>query len=68
MIDLEKILKTKIVIKTDCDLTPAGKRTAKIVRTRKGKKLPFPVIAWYVGGRFHKHETSAKLTNEWLSA
>ena len=68
MTNYQEILNTKIVIKTDADLTPKGKRTAKVVRSRRGKKLPFPVIAWYVGGRFFKHETSAKLTSEWLAA
>lgn len=68
MTDYQKILNTKIVIETDADLTPNGKRTAKIVRSRKGKKLPFPVIAWYVGGRFLKHTLDADMTNEWLAA
>ena len=68
MTNYREILNAKIVINTDEDLTPKGKRSAKVVRSRRGKKLPFPVIAWYVGGRFYKHTTNAKLTNEWLAA
>ncbi len=68
MNNYKDILETKIIIKTEADFTPKGKRAAKIVRTRKGKKLPRPVIAWYVGGRFYKHTFDAKLTNEWLAA
>jgi len=68
MTDYASILNTKIVINTNADLTPKGKRSAKVVRSRRGKKLPSPVIAWYVGGRFYRHTFDVALTNEWFEA
>lgn len=58
----------EIVIEVDADLTPKGKRTARIVQTdRNGRQL-----RWYVGGRIYREFTalSAKnveLTKEWIS-
>jgi hypothetical protein len=58
----------KIVIKTDCDLTPDGKRRAKVVTMARGLKQ----IHWYVGReRYHElanTAANADLTNDWLAA
>lgn len=58
----------EIVIDVDTDLTPKGKRTARIVQTdRNGRQL-----RWYVGGRIYREfsDISAKnveLTKDWMS-
>lgn len=58
----------KLTIHTDRDLTPAGKRRAKLVTMNRGLKQ----IHWYVGrGRYHElanTQANAELTNEWLAA
>lgn len=63
------LLNTKIVIHTDVDLTPKGKRRARIVETRtamgKGHQL-----RWYVAGHCYSAMTPTNenitLTQEWL--
>lgn len=65
------LLNTKIVIHTDADLTPKGKRGARVVETRtamgKGHQL-----RWYVGGRLYNWlrptDENIKLTNEWMAS
>lgn len=58
----------EIVIDVDADLTPKGKRTARIVHTdRNGRQL-----RWYVAGRIYRefgsiNKKNVDLTNEWLS-
>ena len=61
----------KIVIKTDLDFTPKGKRNARIVETSSrlgsGRQL-----RWYVSGKIYRklsitHE-NLDLTNKWLAA
>ncbi len=57
----------KVVIEVDLDMTPKGKRTARIVQTdRNGRQL-----RWYVGGRIYRefsaiNNENVALTNEWL--
>jgi hypothetical protein len=55
----------KIVIKTDRDLTPAGKRTARCVQTTRGGRQ----LRWYVAGRLYHHLAvtpgNIALTHEW---
>lgn len=63
-----ELLKTKIVIETNADFTPEGKRTAKIVKhAMSGKKIK-PVIRLYVAGRAYmeKPVSEFQLVNEWL--
>ncbi len=65
-----ELLKTKIVIHTDADFTPAGKRTAKIVKhAMSGKKIK-QVIRCYVAGKSYmeKPVSEYQLVNEWLGA
>lgn len=58
----------KIVIQTNADFTPAGKRRAKVVTMARGNRQ----IHWYVGrNRYHELAVTpgnATLTNEWLAA
>lgn len=60
----------KIVIQTDADFTPAGKRRAMIVRTNSGHGPR--VLRWYVGQRTYRTlpvtAEAVALTNEWLAA
>lgn len=59
----------EIVIDVDADMTPKGKRTARIVQTdRNGRQL-----RWYVAGRIYRefgaiNNSNVALTNEWLAA
>ena len=59
----------QIVIEVDADLTPKGKRAARIVQTdRNGRQL-----RWYVGGRIYREFSaisakSVELTKEWIEA
>lgn len=63
------LLNTKIIIRTDADLTPKGKRRARIVETHsamgKGHQL-----RWYVGGRWYRGmrptNENITLTQNWL--
>ena len=57
------------MIEVDADMTPKGKRTARIVQTdRNGRQL-----RWYVAGRIYRefgaiNKQSVEMTNEWLAA
>ncbi len=59
----------EIVIEVDADMTPKGKRSARIVQTdRNGRQL-----RWYVAGRIYRefgaiNNSNVALTNEWLAA
>jgi len=57
----------KIVIHTDRDLTPAGKRRALVVKTTRGQQLRF-----YVGGRLFRWlaptPENLKMAQEWVKA
>lgn len=55
----------RIVIHTDRDLTPAGKRTARMVTLRQGLR-----IRWYVGGRIYMTRPAGDvvITKEWIAA
>ncbi len=52
----------QIVIKSDLDLTPIGKRSARFVLSRSGLNL-----RWYVGGRIYRKSAPIHLTKEWLA-
>lgn len=62
---------TKIVIQTDADFTPKGKRTARVV-TVSGRMGRGQQLRWYVGGKLFRRlpptQQSVNLTNEWLKA
>ena len=53
----------QIVINTDYDLTPAGKRAARVVQTLCGGRQ----LRWYVGGRLYWKGAPADHTAEWLA-
>lgn len=53
----------KIVIQTNADFTPPGKRTARTVQTSRGAQH-----RWYVGGRIFRKGAPAEMTAEWLAA
>lgn len=53
----------QIVIKTEYDLTPAGKRAARVVQTSRGGRQ----LRWYVGGRLYWKGAPAERTSEWLA-
>jgi hypothetical protein len=57
----------KIVIQTDADFTPPGKRTARVITTRSGRQL-----RWYVAGRIYRRlpvsVDNVALTKDWLAA
>jgi hypothetical protein len=60
-----------IVIQTDADFTPKGKRTARVV-TLKNSMGKVSRIRWYVSGRIYRTlpmttETKA-ITREWIAA
>ena len=52
----------QIIIDTGYDFTPVGKRSARLVQTRRGHQL-----RWYVGGRLYVKGADLTLTNEWLN-
>ena len=52
----------QIVIRTEYDLTPIGRRTARVVQTSRGGRQ----LRWYVGGRLYWKGAPAERTNEWL--
>lgn len=62
---------TKIVIQTDADFTPKGKRSARVV-TVSGRMGRGRQIRWYVGGKLYRRLApnlwNVNLTNEWLNA
>lgn len=62
----------KIIIHTDLDLTPAGKRRVKIIRHTIGGKRIKPFIAWYVGNQryasFALTNHHIELSQQWVSA
>jgi hypothetical protein len=53
----------QIVINTDYDLTPVGKRAARIVQTSRGGRQ----LRWYVGGRLFVKGADARHTAAWLA-
>lgn len=58
----------KIVIQTNADFTPKGKRNAKVVKTARGSDQ----LRWYVSGSIYRQlaptASNLALTNEWLAA
>lgn len=58
----------KIIIQTDADFTPKGKRTARVIRTDRGGQQ----LRWYVGGKIYARRPvtaqNVDITNEWLAA
>lgn len=55
---------TKIIIQTNADFTPKGKRTARVVQTSRGGRQ----LRWYVGGKLYRKGAPAELTAAWLAA
>lgn len=60
----------KIVIATDRDLTPAGKRVARVVKLRSAMGT-VERIRWYVARRIYNQlpltDANVALTKEWLA-
>jgi hypothetical protein len=58
----------KIIIETNADFTPQGKRTAKIVRHAMSGKKCKPIIRCYVAGKAYmqKELSEYQLVNQWL--
>jgi hypothetical protein len=58
----------KITIQTNADLTPAGKRAARVVPLNRGRA---PRIRWYVGGRIYNQlpvtPDNIAMTREWVA-
>lgn len=65
------ILSRPIIIATDRDLTPKGKRVARLASLR-GAMGKVERIRWYVGRRIYNQlavtPENAALTREWLEA
>lgn len=61
----------KIVIQTNADFTPKGKRSAKVV-TVSGRMGRGQQLRWYVAGKLYRqlspNAANVELTNEWLRA
>lgn len=61
----------KIVIQTNADFTPKGKRTARVVEV-SGRMGKAQQLRWYVGGRLYRRlaatAANVALTNEWKDA
>ena len=55
-----------ITINTDKDLTPAGKRRAKVVQTSRGGSE----LRWYVGGKLYHflapNQSNIELSKRWV--
>ncbi len=65
------ILSQKIVIETNADLTPKGKRRAQVVKPQNFYGVRRPLhLAWYVGqscyARMAITNENIALTNEWI--
>lgn len=60
------LLASKIIIHTDADLTPKGKRMARWVRTTKDGRKCNSRVRWYVGGKIYRDNAPAELTAERL--
>lgn len=60
-----------IIIPTDADLTPPGKRRWKIVRTTRGGRKCAPRLRWYVGPRVYRDlpllPGNAKMSLAWAN-
>lgn len=60
---------TKIVIQTDADFTPKGKRSARVV-TVSGRMGRAQQLRWYVSGKLYRRlaptQESVNLTNQWI--
>ena len=52
-----------ITINSQFDLTPVGKRAARVVQTSRGGRQ----LRWYVGGRLFVKGADARRTAEWLA-
>nr|WP_192963483.1 hypothetical protein [Pseudomonas fluorescens]CEK42326.1 hypothetical protein PQBR57_0373 [Pseudomonas fluorescens SBW25] len=55
------ILGREIVIQSDADFTPPGKRTTRVVRHSLSGRRATPHIRWYVGSKAYR---SLALTND----
>lgn len=58
----------KIIIQTDLDFTPPGKRNARVVTTYRGGNQ----LRWYVGGKLFRFlapsAENIAMTKEWMGA
>lgn len=59
----------EIVINTEADFTPVGKRTTRIVRYALNGRRATPHIRWYVGGKayrsLHLTAKNVRMTEDW---
>lgn len=64
------LLGRELIIQSDADFTPAGKRKVRVVRHAKNGRRTGPHIRWYVGGKAFRSlpltEESAVLTRAWV--
>lgn len=49
------LLGRELIIQSDADFTPAGKRKVRVVRHAKNGRRTGPHIRWYVGGQGIPH-------------
>jgi len=67
-----KYLGREVVISTDADLTPAGKRRARIVHHKLSGRKAQPHIRWFVGVKSHRSllltDENLARSSEWLRA
>jgi hypothetical protein len=66
------LLGREIVIQTNADLTPPGKRVARVVHHAKSGRRTGPQIRWYVAGSCFRNlkltEQNTLLSAEWVAA
>ncbi|NWC83146.1 hypothetical protein HX798_23065 [Pseudomonas putida] len=66
------ILGREVVIPSDADFTPAGKRTAQVVKHAINGRKSQRMIRWYVAGRAFRTlnlcAENVALTSEWKGA
>lgn len=62
----------EIVIPTDQDLTPPGKRTVRVVRHLLSGRRSDSMIRWYVGGKAYRTlpltNSNVELSADWKKA
>lgn len=51
-----------LVIQSDLDFTPIGKRAARTIKSTRGYQH-----RWYVGGRIFRHNAPMHLSAEWIA-
>jgi hypothetical protein len=67
-----KYLGREVVISTDADLTPTGKRRAQIVHNKLSGRKAQPHLRWFVGVKSYRSllltDENVTLSKEWLKA